>query len=305
MNTVLVTCVYSKAYAREDITQPGDNGIDEVRYQRFHFSLISISNTQVPIVIFTNKNYVEFLQTFCNDNLKHKNFKIIGLNLEDLPYYSQIDDLKRYNLELNPLGNRYCQIVLSKPYLIKYAIDNNLFNGDKYFWIDAGLSYVSLIPNRYRSGGERDWYSYNCFDQSFIQRIENYSQNKMFVIIFNPGKGNPYLHEEGIYKPRNEDYGNWYMIGGLWGGNKFDMLPFYELYIDHLATVINFWKNNKKSEQVRIFYEESIFSAIIYNNPENYFAQRFDTWYHENDWSQVHNIKPGDRNFYKIITGES
>jgi hypothetical protein len=306
MNNILVTCVYSKKYGRADeVKSDKDDGLNEIRYQRFHYSLISISNTHIPIIIFTNVDYVGFLQNFCDENLKHKDFKIIGLNLEDLPFYNQIDELKSYNTELNPIGNRYSQIMSAKPYLMKYAIDNNIFQGDKYFWIDAGLSYVSLIPDRHKSGGPTDWFAYSCFDKNFVQRLDQYSQDKMFIILFNPGMGNPYLIQEGIYQFNENPYNNYYMIGGLWGGNKSDVLKFQQLYDEYLNKVINYWKINKKSSHTRMFVDESIFSVIAYNHPENFSPQRFDTWYHEDDITQIHNIKPGDRSFYKIITGES
>jgi hypothetical protein len=300
MTTVLVTCIYNKSYVYND-TDP--DIFREVRYQRFYYSLISISNTFVPIIIFTNKSNIEFVKEFCNKNLKHKQFKVVEFDITTLPCFCDLEQLKLQNSELNKPDDRYAQLVLSKPYMMHYAVKQNLFNGDNYFWIDAGLSYVSLFPKRYKTGELYDWFGYSCFDIPFITRITNYAKEKPLVIVNNSGMGTPYLYNEGIYNDVTNST-TYYTIGGLWGGYKDDVIIMCALYFVYLDRVIKSWRQNKTASVKKLFYEEPILSAMVCNEPEKYSIQRFDTWYHEDDWTQVHNIKPGDKNFYKIITGE-
>jgi hypothetical protein len=301
MVSVLVTCIYDKEY----ITGESDGGdkFTDMRWNRFYHSLASISHCMAPVVIYTSRDNVDYLHNFCNEKLAHKNFKVIGFELATLDFYSQIEELKHKNLEARPLANHYAQLVLSKPYLMMHAVGNGYFNGDKYFWVDAGLSFVSLMPNRYKTGSLYDWFGYNCFNPDFVKRLESYNEQKMFVTVLSNGRGSPYMVDEGIYKSL-ENIESWYVIGGLWGGTPTQLLEFYENYTAMLTKVIQFWKTNDKHDARAIFYEEPIFSAIVYNNPEKYSIQYFGTWYHEDDWSQVDNYVPTERSFYKVITGE-
>lgn len=302
MSVALVTCIYNKDYITGDLDP---NVLKETRWQRFYLSLISLSRTKVPLVIYTSPNNVQYLTNFCESNLVHKQFKVVGLDLNELDYYQDIEQLKSLNHEINNVDNHYAQLVLSKPYLIYHAIKQQYFDAEKYFWIDAGLSFVSLFPKRYKTGGDYDWFGYNCFNEQFVQRLDNLTNIKPLFVVYNLGQGSPYLHNEGIYKHDSlSASSSYYVIGGLWGGYSNAMISFYNTYRSTLRKVIQYWSRHAKSTTSRIFWEEPIFSAVVCNSPQHYTIERFDTWYHEDDWTQVKNIKPGDRNFYKVITGE-
>lgn len=301
MSTVLVTCIYNKDYIHnESIGEP----MPEMRWQRFYNSLIYVARTNVPIVIYTNKENVAFLQDFCEKNLPHKNFMVVEFDITQLDIYVRAEKIKQQNLELNPLVNRYPQLVLSKFSMVNHAMVNNLFNGERYFWIDAGLSYVSLMPKRYKTGGDYDWFGYSCFSPEFIKRLESYTTEKLFAVVFNAGQGSPYLSFCGIYNPEvHHEMADWYVIGGLWGGKKEKMLQNYNTYCEYFNKVADYWETNNTASHTRLFLEEPIFSAMVCNNKQDYEVQRFDTWYTEDDWPSMPGIRTG-RSFYKVITGE-
>ncbi len=304
MSITFVTCVYNSDYiSGEPCADPAHGNM---RWQRFYKSLANISKTLVPIVIYTNPGNKDYLYNFCISNFAHKDFTIIELDLQNLDYFERTEKLKEHNLQINKKTDRYAQLVLSKMYMIEHALDNNFYNTQKYFWIDAGLSFQSLFPDRWRDGVVGEYFKYTCFNPSLITKLDNFTKEKLFVIVYNTGYG-MYLLNEGLYEPadRIKEANKHYTVGGLWGGNKEQLYKMMVIYKLMLFKVLDVWEKEKTTTHRRLFFEEPIFSAIVCNNPENFYIEQFDTWYQENDSSQIKNILPGMRNFYKIITGET
>lgn len=311
MSITLVTCIYNSDYiSGEPCIDPKDDPANgPMRWQRFYRSLANISNTQVPVVIYTNPGNLDYLENFCSKNFAHSKYKIVVFDITVFHFFERTEKLKEHNLAINKKENRYAQLVLSKMFMMEHAMANNFFNTERYFWIDAGLSFQSLFPDRWcpdRSGGRTsEYFKYTCFNPGLITKLERFSDEKLFVIVNNSGHG-LYLTNEGIYDPpeRVVDANKYYTIGGLWGGKKEQLQKMVDLYKVKLFKAIAAWEERKETTHRSLFFEEPIFSAIVCSNPEDFYIERFDTWYQENDHSQVKNILPGMRSFYKIITGE-
>ena len=308
MSIAFVTCIYNSEYITGFASTDPANG--EMRWQRFYKSLSNISRTLIPIIIFTNRGNSEYLNNYCSKTFAHKNFQIIEKDLSEFEYYEPLNSLlSKTSTESNPIdinrNNRYAQLMHGKMYMVKHAIENNIFNVDKYIWIDAGLSFQSLFPDRFREGPVGEYFKYSCFNPELIKRLDEYSKEKIFVVVYSQGQGT-YLLNDNLYNPpeRIQDANKWYTIGGLWGGKKEQLMQMFDSYKNALFTVISSWEQKNTGQYTKLFVDEPIFSAIVCNKPENFHVEKFDTWYQEDDTSQVKNILPGMRNFYKVITGE-
>lgn len=301
MPAALVTCIYNKDY----ITGEAESDPQvEMKWRRFYESLVSESRTNVPLVIYTNPSNEQYLKKFCSAKLYHNNFEVIPLDITQLSHYKAIEELKLQDDSINPIENRYAQLVNSKFTFIRHAINHSKFKADQWFWIDAGLSYVSLIPKRYKSTDILyDWCGYTCFTPDFINRISQKAKDKVLVVIFDKGIG-AFLNDEEIYQEdRIHDKTKWVVIGGLWGGPVDEVLKLCDAFDAAITKVVSYWKTKHRASYIRLFYEEPVMSAIVCNNPDNFVTEHFSSWYHEEDM-----VTMGDplsaKSFYKVITGE-
>jgi len=102
----------------------------------------------VPMVIYTEEKNRHIVES-TRHNLPTK---VIYTSLEEVPFYYTVNDVKNI-IENSPFKSRimhpnglenrcyeYIPIINSKFKWISNAIENNYFDTDMFFWIDAGLS---------------------------------------------------------------------------------------------------------------------------------------------------------------------
>jgi hypothetical protein len=224
----------------------------------------------VPMVIYTelaNKDIIESVRVGLDT-------KVIYTSVENVPFYHTKDkirdiitksDFKNRILHPTTLENRcfeYIPVVNSKFAWMKDAIENNYFNTDMFFWIDAGLS-------RFFQFDIGD----GCFNSDLIQRINQ--ENRVYIQIgkkyeFDCMMNNKMSLDEAIGKNIN------FMMAGFWGANKDILLEICkkgcDMYIEEYIK-----KERADNEQVLFgFILKEYASNLLLVNPQytnyvNYF----------------------------------
>lgn len=248
MSFTFVTALYN--ISREQY----DNRSYE-QYQEWFKKTLTIP---VPMVIYTE---------ICNESIIEESrkglpTKVIYTTLQETPFYYTRDKVKYIINESNfkkkiqnpnILENRcydYIPIVNSKFIWMSQSIQNNYFNTEMFYWIDAGLSRFLKFD---LSDGN--------FNRQLIEKIN--IENKLFFQIgrlneFNMFMNNNLQLNDIIGKNIN------LMMGGFWGGNKDLILEICnkgsKIYLDEFI----------KKEQVE--NEQVAFSFILKDYKEQIIA---------------------------------
>ena len=262
MQTTFITCIYY------DLDEEF-NG----RGRKHHYlcSLDNILKLGAPFIIYTcAANRADVISIV--DKSENKQVEIIIEELNDLPIYSGIKDLKS-KTEL--IRFRCYEIMHSKCYWIKNVIDRNPFSSTYFFWIDVGLSHDGIFPPKYlRSPESTNWadkyMGFDVFDPYMVNRLVDHSnKDKMFVMCFDqtekPWSAKPdskYIYGEYKYL---------HMIGGLFGGDSNNVKWFCD-EVEHYTAIV--------FDDQQLPTEEIIYSIIVNNNIERFQIFKFNSWYH-------------------------
>lgn len=199
------------------------------------------------MVIFTEERFVDFIWKHRNES----NTEVIIQNLTDIPYYRYYDRIEEiiknptYQLKIKDNSRIECNLALysiiqySKFEWIEHAINNNTFNSEYFFWMDAGCSRF-----------------FDYYNGSAWPNINKLPKNKFLI------QGN--INTNRYLKSFNEqDYiyeNNCILVGTLFGGQKDIMLT--------ISTGINdIFANDMLSQD--IVNNEQIALALLYvKNPD-------------------------------------
>lgn len=300
---ILVSAIYS-------------NGVDSIiggRGRNIDFylsSLRNIASLEVPFILYTEPENVE--QSYYLLSPYFQYLKILPYKLSDFIYYDQFIDWKSKNVNFNTyLNDRNEILCYSKPYWVKDVIEKEYFKElnkeDQYLWIDSGLTHHGIFPEKV--GGVELLVKYNnqyyyphnknnIFSPILIAKLSNYisSLNKLFFCSLE-WQGDSFrilelLHKYHINNSSFITAIKQHLIGGIFGGNKLLFLDFYEKYSNLLKIFI---ENGIHS------YEEQIFSALNYMEPELLHTEHFDTWWFYSPGEPNSFLSSEANSFYKIF----
>lgn len=204
MSFTFVTALY-------DIKRESKDKRSYSSYQEWFTKTLTVS---VPMVIFTeekNRHIVE-------EARKGLPTKVIYTSLEELPFYYTVNAVKRIITE-SPFKHRiknpkalentcfeYIPLIQSKFKWLMYAIEQNYFQTELFFWIDAGLSRFMKFDM-----------SSVIFNRALIEQI---SKDKM--IYFQIGKDKELQdilnNPEKIHKYVGSNTN--FIMAGFFGGDK-------------------------------------------------------------------------------------
>ena len=156
----------------------------------------------IPKIIFLDETIFDEFKNYSNELTK-----LIKIKKEEIYLYKYINLLENFNLiSTNPTKDtkEYMFIMCNKTEWIRQAIELNIFNTSNFIWIDFGIKHI-----------------FNCENDEYIKKIE-------------------ILHDKVYDKIRighlwdlNTNYQinlynniSWYFAGGVFGGNKENLIKF-------------------------------------------------------------------------------
>lgn len=271
MNTQIVTAIYFGQPEFPYYTWPY-----QARLERYLYSLSQLTRMNVPIKCYVN-DYTEPLVK----ELNLKNLTIIKKHLDEFRYSSKLRHLK----DNNEIEKTYLQSNSVKMYheidFGKLSILRDNYSDSEYtYWVDSGLSYWSLWPNKYNpypidgmSSTVTNYRFDKVFNTDFIKNINKYVGNKLLCL------GNRCGVNTKVFPNFNYELG-YNMVGGIIGGNVSHMEDFLSEF-DRMFDEM-FKKNI-------IINHEALMSIISHERPDIFKNWLFDTWDHENSLDSQHN----------------
>lgn len=282
-----VTCIYDDLFGTE-------LGGRHNPHRKYLYGVESILKMDCPIVIFTWEKDVNRLKQYYENILGeeeyHKKIRIIDYDLYSTPIRETIKIEKNNPKNAQVPGDRSHDVMFGKFLMVKKSIEENYFNTDYFFWIDAGLSSSSLFPNKYLDGSipEKQYSECGLFTKRVTTNLLKNLYDKILLV-----KCNSVGHWLDVNHLPNSNGISWYIIGGIFGGSGTSM----KKYCDDILTSFLYHINNYAT----LYFEECIMTINYAFNTENFKVLEFDTWHHEDsgDWAQPHIV--GKVNFYKIF----
>jgi hypothetical protein len=291
MKTKLVTCIYFDLHGTDLGGRPSRN-------DHYLYSLNSIMRIDnADFVIYTNDK--QKVEDFYLNNYSDKltKFECFEYDLYNTEYSDLINPIK--NTEETKQSTRCIELQYSKLTWLK----NNCSDYDYVYWIDAGLCYSGLIPDKYLNVSSEfyfdRYYGSEIFGDSFVNNMNSFSGKKIMVCAKENIKHYWDKPLPSCYFKDNNTVSSYHIIGGLFGG---DAILINDLYDKFFSLSTKLMKQSKK-----IFYEENILSCLFFNYPEMFVAKHFDIWWHEdNIISNVDNITAKrllneSKSFYRIL----
>src|SRR5690348_5708829 len=101
-----------------------------------------------PLVIYTQPRHVARVSAFVQE--QRADAIVIGRNLSSIPRFWEVADLRvRERLHTMPHGDRCHVLCFGKFAWLTEQAQANPFGTSRFYWIDAGLSYCALFPERH------------------------------------------------------------------------------------------------------------------------------------------------------------
>jgi len=283
-NITFVTCIYDDLYGTELGGRPHPT-------RKYYYGVESALKMGSPYVIFCWPKDVEKVQNYFIKFLGQSDFEErIRVLPHDL-YQSEIREMVRRGKlkDKNVPEDRCHDVMFGKFLMLQKSIENNFFDSEYFFWIDAGLSSSSLFPNKYLDLLDKEKRYNSCFLFTPKVPLELINKSKEKVLFL---KNNTRWYAFDKSHLGDAD-GSWYIIGGLFGGPKDKML---ELSKDSLNS-FSYHIMDKNT----IYTEEQILTILYSFNKDDFDFLEFDVWYHEDCGDWVKDKIIGKKNFYKIF----
>ena len=282
-----ITCIYTKLNGTTFGGQLAN------RIHRYKFSLLALLNmTNADFLCYTSEEEIEDLQSFFytehNISKKQLNIKIFDLD------NTKLASLINKNKNITAVKSDY------RCYEIQYSKFSWWWDEDKsydfYYWIDAGLSCIDLIPpkllNQHHTAGLRKYYDCSLFNNLFLNNLVNASDDKFLLL----GKENIQLCCSGTVPEKwykNYDR-SLHIIGGLFGGSV-------NMW-DNIVTMFEDYTSKIVTEDNVLYYEELIMSIMYVDNSSNFNVIEFDSWHHADSGIHDKLFFEDKKSFYEIVT---
>lgn len=288
-NLTYVTCIYDDLFGTEF------GGRQHIAWRRYYYGLESATKLNAPIVIFAWPHEVDKVEThfksFLGENRYNSQIKVIPFDLRESPLYAPIKSIKTY--EQGYINDRSYDLMLAKFLFVQHVIDNNYFNSDYIFWMDAGLSHSALFPNKHLSceTGEKRYTECTLFTPAVVAAsIKKCNNNLLFIQSNSIGHWMP---PDIINLNTRNELNMWYIIGGYFGGQKDKLRIFSKTMIDDFLRYI---KENKM-----LLLDEQVMTIHMSFNKDNYFYETFDVWGHEDSGEWAQPFIQGKKCFHNIF----
>jgi hypothetical protein len=253
----------------------------------------------------TDADFFVFCEPSTSSELKEivekhpeNNIKLIEYDLNNFYMQDLFEKYKDYNFALT--STRCQELQYTKSLWMKMIVEDD-DSYDYYFWIDMGLSYSGLIPNKHLIGysDERpEYYNSDLFNNQMLSGLIKFTGDKVFII--NIANAEDYFYNNYI---EGVDYGtddkSYHTIGGMFGGKKDNVLWFHEMFEKTAREVITTKQNT--------YDEEMIFNVVFKRNEDKFASMEFDLWLHDDNEGSH---RPGEdkmeswaraRRFYQIF----
>jgi hypothetical protein len=286
-DTAIVTCFYTNLYG----TKYGGRLGREWHYLESLLSLLKISNAD--FIIYCDPSQKEMLQEHIKQ-LNKTNVKIIGYSLDN--FYMR-DLFTQYKNIEEAASSQRCQEL---QYLKTYWM-NKLKGYDYVFWIDVGISYSGLIPDKHLIfQKELEYFNSGLFCDDLINGMKKSSQDKFLMLAINNHFPGLYRFLINAYYDKTLDEIPHHVIGGILGGKKEIVYRFQNMFSTLAEDVIT---NIKE-----VHDEECIYNILWNRNPDMFNVQTFDMWWHEDNLHSIYqdNIEKMEevkhlKSFYNVL----
>lgn len=266
-DTAIVTCFYTNLYG----TKYGGRLGREWHYLQSLLSLLKITNAD--FIIYCDPSQKEMLQEHI-ESLNKTNVKIIGYSLDN--FYMR-DLFARYKNTEAATSSQRCQEL---QYLKTYWM-NKLKGYDYVFWIDVGISYSGLIPDKHLIfKTELEYFNSDLFCDDLIIGMKKAAQDKFLMLAINNHFPNLYRFLVDSYYDKKLTEIQHHAIGGILGGKKEIVYRFQNMFSSLAEEVI---MNTKE-----VYDEESIYNILLDRNPDMFNVQTFDMWWHEDNLHSIY-----------------
>lgn len=278
MKNTIVTAIYlSSPYGRM-----GGRGYS---FEFYEAPFRNLLNLGCNIVVYTDNTEHDKIKDFF-DRFNFTDYVLIKYDLNDFKLSDKIYDLKVRDNIIDDNGlipgtsyfsnDRNHHLCLQKPYFLQHTINNNIFESENYYWVDAGLFHHGLFPETYggiekftRINESNYWpqLTDNICDPTLFKRLENKnSTGLIFMGIDN------YYAASSWFNNYTDEFKHTHIIGGLFGGNKDLVL---ELCVDFNNIIWNILHDG------HLTLEEEVLSMLFSMKYNHYNYLPFSTWYHD------------------------
>lgn len=267
MKTKIITCIYFDLHGTDLGGRPSRN-------DHYLYSLNSIMNIKnADFVIYTNNQnkVMNFYKSVYPDKIDR--FKCYNYDLYNTEYKKEINKIK--NIEETKQSGRCIELQYSK----FTWLNKNYQDCDYIYWIDAGLCYSGLLPDKFLKTDSKSYfdryYGSDYFTSNFVDNLNKFSENKIMVC----AKDNINNYWDSPipiqYFTENKFSSDYHIIGGLFGG-KADLMN--DLYNKYYSLAIKVLRESQK-----LYHEENLLSCLYFSYPEMFIAKYFDIWWHEDN----------------------
>ena len=290
MKTSIVTCCYFDLYGTDLGGRPSRND----HYLSSLNSIMNINNAK--FFIYTNDK--EKVNSFYQEKYPDKigKFECFEYDLRATPYAQAINAIK--NIEETKQSNRCIELQYAK----LLWLEEHLESCDYVYWIDAGLCYSGLIPDKYLKVNTgkylETYYGSDFFTDNVVNNLNIFSENRVMVC----AKENvEYYWDKSLpQKYFREDTfdSKYHIIGGLFGGKS-----------EAVKDVCFKFKNlaNRLLKDGLLYHEEHILSCLFFSYSDIFIAKHFDIWWHEDNVTgnvgkeRGKELMEKSKSFYKIL----
>jgi hypothetical protein len=184
-------------------------------------------------VVFIDSELIPELEEYCKNECPDVNNKFIPYSLEDMFLYQHKDKFPKHDV----VGNKekdtqnYFIIMNNKTEFMKIAVEQNYYNHSNFVWIDFGIFHI-----------------FKDDEVLFTKSLE--SLNYEYTEI----RAGSCWHPSKCYRESlTLNSVTWFFAGGIFGGNKINLLVFSELAKKEILEIVE--KHNTITWEVNVWYE--------------------------------------------------
>jgi hypothetical protein len=238
--------------------------------------------TEADFVIYTSPSEINNLQEKFISQNSNQLIRFIEYDLFKHPYHNYFQE------KMNNVKTDRCNEVMHGKFI---WMKNHLHeNYDYIYWIDCGLSYGGLFPNKYIDGvGFNSYFNCTLFNPKLVSGLN--SLDKIVIIVATQEKHimdsspNPNFY---LTNPKNITS---HVIGGLFGGDVELLKIFLLNYENAINEMVQFGGLDREEHLLTLLYDRH---TEIFN------PQFFTTWHHEDSDMAKYNFQD-EIYFYNIF----
>lgn len=148
------------------------------------------------------------------------------------------------------------------------------------FWIDIGISYSGLIPDKhliFPDNGLPEYFNSSLFCNDLLNGMKKASDNRLLMFaIHNNG---PTFYRRNVFDDKFESI-SYHAIAGIIGGRKSNV----DWFQDQFTTIAIELAETKK----QTYEEETIYQIIWDKYPDRFNVQEFEMWWHEDNLQSIY-----------------